>query len=95
MERELQGALSAQKHFQTLYESACEEYEKLWNEMVGSGPASNSSSLSMEPSVDMSEWPFDWIQGDHAFGAVGPAGLASTNASTNASTVEEVPGGLG
>lgn len=70
MERELQGALSGQKHYQGLYESLCSEYERLWSEMIASAPASNAS-LSRHSSMDMSEWPLEWMQGEDGGGAVG------------------------
>lgn len=70
MERELQGALSTQKHYQALYESVCREYEQLLSEMVASAPASNAS-MSRPPSVDFSEWPLEWMQSEDGIGAVG------------------------
>lgn len=78
MERELQGAISGQKHYQGLYESLCSEYERLWSEMIASAPASNAS-LSRPSSMDMSEWPLEWMPGDDGDGVVGaPPDLSVT-----------------
>lgn len=50
MERQLQGALTLQKQYQGLYEAACLEYERLWNEYALS--TSSSPIMSRMNSMD-------------------------------------------
>lgn len=88
MERELQGAISGQKHYQGLYESLCSEYERLWSEMVASAPASNAS-LSRHSSMDMSEWPLEWMQGEDGDGVV-PVGAPHDLSVTGSMMLEDV-----
>jgi hypothetical protein len=39
MERQLQGAISLQKQYQSMYEMACAEYQRLWLEFTTSEPS--------------------------------------------------------
>jgi hypothetical protein len=39
MERQLQGAISLQKQYQNMYETACAEYQRLWLEFTSSEPS--------------------------------------------------------